>query len=132
MTPISLTSIFRYVLFFDSKGPIYQVKIIDYSIRYHESQCRIFQHFVPKGTTVNTDTYLAVLTKFNQLHRHKRPERFGEFGTAWGAEEWWFHQDNAPAHKSGLTMEWIEMEGWNVLTHSPYSPDLAVRNVCCR
>ena len=67
-----------YVLFFDSKGPIYQ-------------------HFVPKGTTVNTSTYIQMLKKFQKLHREKRPERFGDDGAAaGGAEEWFFHQDNAP------------------------------------
>ena len=34
-----------YVLFFDSRGPLYQ-------------------HFVPKGTTVNTSTYIQMLKKF--------------------------------------------------------------------
>ena len=38
---------------------------------------------------------------------------------------WFFHQDNAPAHKSGETMLWLDVEGWNLLFHAPYSPDLA-------
>ena len=38
-----------------------------------------------------------MLKKFQKLHREKRPERFGDDGAAaGGAEEWFFHQDNAP------------------------------------
>ena len=59
-----------------------------------KSLCPIFQHFVPRGTTVNTATYIAMLKKFKELHRDKRPERFGDEGEM--AEEWFFHQDNAP------------------------------------
>ena len=66
-----------YVLFFDSKGPIYQ-------------------HFVPKGTTINTTTYIKILQKFIRLHREKRPERYED-----GAE-WFFHQDNAPVRNLSL------------------------------
>ena len=29
------------------------------------------------------------------------------------------------AHKSRETMLWLEVEGWNLLIHAPYSPDLA-------
>ena len=93
-----------YCLFFDGRGAIYQ-------------------HFVPRGTTVNTATYIHILQKFESLHRSKRPERYGE-----NAEAWFFHQDNAPAHASGDTTMWLDAAGVNVLKHAPYSPDLAVRN----
>ena len=64
---------------------------------------------------------MAILDKFEELHRVKRPERFGP-----NAVEWFFHQDNAPAHKSGDTMTWLEVSGYKLIAHSPYSPDLAV------
>ena len=67
-----------YVLFFDARGAIYQ-------------------HFVPKGTTINTETYIRILEKFEELHRVKRPERFGPNATV----KWYFHQDNAPVRLSG-------------------------------
>ena len=35
-----------------------------------------------------------MLKKFGSLHRGKRPERFQDDGEM--AEEWFFHQDNAP------------------------------------
>lgn len=94
-----------YVLFFDSRGPIYQ-------------------HFVPKGTTVNTETYIRILEGFEKRHREKRPERFGDNAVR---VRWFFHHDNAPAHASGDTKMWLEVSGYNVLQHAPYSPDLAVR-----
>ena len=34
------------------------------------------------------------------------------------------------AHKSAETMLWIAVEGWPLLYHAPYSPDLAVRMLC--
>ena len=56
-----------------------------------------------------------------KLHKEKRPERFRDDDP----EEWFFHQDNAPAHKSGDTMLWLDLEEFKLLIQSPYSPDLA-------
>ena len=39
-----------------------------------------------------------------------------------------FHQDNAPAHKSVLTMAKINELKYDLLEHPPYSPDLAPSN----
>ena len=33
------------------------------------------------------------------------------------------------AHKSGDTMTWLEVSGYNLLKHAPYSPDLAVSDL---
>ena len=103
-----------------------------------------------------------MLEKFEELHRVKRPERFGP-----NAIGWFFHQDNAPvrirltdipdidtmipshigditfwasllsvvsqvslrfqAHTSNDTKTWLEVSGYNLIPHAPYSPDLAVR-----
>ena len=37
-----------------------------------------------------------MLKKFGSLHHGKRPERFQDDGEM--AEEWFFHQDNAPVN----------------------------------
>jgi len=37
-----------------------------------------------------------------------------------------FHQDNAPAHKSVLTMAKIKELQFELLEHPPYPPDLAL------
>ena len=36
-----------------------------------------------------------------------------------------FHQDNAPAHRSVVTMADVHNSGFELVDHSPYSPDLA-------
>ena len=37
----------------------------------------------------------------------------------------WFLQDNAPIHKSAATLRVMDEIGFDLLDHSPYSPDLA-------
>jgi len=39
-------------------------------------------------------------------------------------EQWYFQQDNAPAHKSKLVTEFLHGKGITCLDHPPYSPDL--------
>jgi histone-lysine N-methyltransferase SETMAR len=41
-----------------------------------------------------------------------------------------FYQDNAPAHKSVLTMEILRDLHYKLLGHLPYSPDLAPSDFC--
>lgn len=40
-------------------------------------------------------------------------------------DTWWFHHDNAPAHRSQQTMQFLQSSGLKLLEHPPYSPDLA-------
>lgn len=37
----------------------------------------------------------------------------------------WFHQDNAPSHKSMRTKAWLEKNKIDIMPAPPYSPDLA-------
>jgi histone-lysine N-methyltransferase SETMAR len=41
-----------------------------------------------------------------------------------------FHQDNAPAHKSVLTMGKLRDVHYELLEHPPYFPDLAPSDFC--
>lgn len=36
-----------------------------------------------------------------------------------------FHQDNAPAHRALLTQQFLQNNNFEVVSHAPYSPDLA-------
>ena len=92
-----------YVLFFDSKGPIYQhfVPKVRPSVTQNLRNglfmipicdAKTCVTYRSQGTTVNTATYITMLKKFDELHRRKRPERFRDDDP----EEWFFHQDNAP------------------------------------
>lgn len=51
--------------------------------------------------------------------RKKRPEKADQL------ENIILHQDNAPAHTASSTQLEIDVLGFEKLTHSPYSPDLA-------
>lgn len=86
------------ILFFDFEGPIYQ-------------------HHVPKATTINSKYYCEVLERFLTHLRRKRPEKF--------KGEWLLHQDNARPHTSRETSAFLEAKKIKLLGHPAYSPDLA-------
>ena len=87
-------------------------------IPFLDSQGIIHVGWVPRGQTVNKEYYLDVLRKFRESMRKKRPQQ-------WRSGQWWFHQDNAPCHKSTLVTNWMTNRGMKVVWHPPYSPDLA-------
>ena len=68
--------------------------------------------WVSRGQTVNKDYYLAVLKQFREKEEAS-------------AVEGWFHQDNAPCHRSMLVTNWKADKGMKTVWHPPYSPDLA-------
>ncbi len=39
--------------------------------------------------------------------------------------EWFFHWDNAPVHTAGDVQDWFAANSIQLLSHPPYSPDLA-------
>lgn len=87
-------------------------------IPFFDSQGIIHIEWVPQGQTVNKEYYLNVLKRFREKMRWKRPQQ-------WRSGQWWFHQDNAPCHKSTLVTSWMADRGMKVVQHPPYSPDLA-------
>lgn len=72
---------------------------------------------MPRGSTINSEAYVSTLTKlkkrFQRLRRHNNP---GDV---------LIQHDNARPHTSLRTSEHIAKQGWTVLPHPPYSPDLA-------
>ena len=44
--------------------------------------------------------------------------------------QWYFHQDNAPVHKSILVTDYLTKMGIKSVPHRPYSPDLAPCDFC--
>jgi histone-lysine N-methyltransferase SETMAR len=85
--------------FFDAKGIIHHV-------------------FVPGNQTVNGKFYKEVIKKLNARVHRARPE-FQESGS------WYLLPDIAPAHSLGVVPEFLAKRGILVLSHPPYSPDLA-------
>jgi hypothetical protein len=74
--------------------------------------------FVPPNTTVNSDFYCDVLRHLRENVRRKRPE-------LWCNHNWLLHHDNAPAHMSLKTTEFVTNNNMVIIPHLPYSPDLA-------
>lgn len=77
----------------------------------------IFIDYLQKGTTINSDYYCALLDRLKAEIANKRPHL--------QKKKVLFHQDNAPCHRSMKTMAKLNELGFELLTHPPYSPDLA-------
>ena len=77
-----------------------------------------FFELLPDNTTINSEVYCHQLDKLNDSLKQKRPELINRKGVV-------FHQDNARPRTSLLTRQKLLQLGWDILPHSPYSPDLA-------
>ncbi len=73
-------------------------------------------HEFVHGQTVNTQLFIQVLGCFEAAMRRKRPGLRGKF---------YLHLDNASSHTSRDIRLHLLFTGQQVLTHPPYSPDLA-------
>ena len=74
--------------------------------------------FVPEGTTVNQHFYKEVLTRLIARIRRSRRD-------LWESKRWFLHHDNAPAHAAISIQQFLAQKQLPVLSHPPYSPDLA-------
>lgn len=77
----------------------------------------ILVDFMPKGTTINSDAYIATLNKLKNRLRRCRPNL--------NMDGVLLQHDNARPHTSLRTRQEITRHGWTTLPHPPYSPDLA-------
>jgi len=77
----------------------------------------ILLDFLEPGQTINSDRYIATLTKLKARISRVRPEK--------KKTTFLLQHDNARPHTSLKTVEHIANLGWTVLPHPPYSPDLA-------
>ena len=68
------------------------------------------------GQTINSDRYIATVTKLKARISRVRPEKKTTF---------LLQHDNARSHANLKTMEHIVKLGWTVLPHPLYSRDLA-------
>ena len=76
----------------------------------------ILSHAVPKGQSVNSMYYSKVLRRYLMRALARKPHDGGFI----------LHQDNVPAHASQEVQTTIKTQlEAEILTHPPYSPDLA-------
>ena len=88
-----------YTIFFDTSGIVLQTP-------------------TPQGTSVTGKYYSTqILPKVKKHYEQKYPES--------GMQTISLHHDNAPAHSSNVVREFLTANNIDVLSHPPYSPDLA-------
>ncbi|UYV75170.1 hypothetical protein LAZ67_12002729 [Cordylochernes scorpioides] len=68
------------------------------------------------NATVNKDLYISQLHRVNEAIQHKIPDRQGQI---------FLLHDNARPHVAQIVKAALQKLEWEVLQHSPYSPDLA-------
>jgi hypothetical protein len=78
----------------------------------------IIHKFVPKKRTANGKFHREVIKKLVARVHRLRPE-FQESGS------WYVLPDSVQGHSSGFVSEFLAKRGIPVLSHPPYSPDLA-------
>jgi hypothetical protein len=78
----------------------------------------VYREFDPPNTMVNSDFYRDVLRHSRGNVWQKRPE-------LWHNHNWLLHHDNAPAHTSLKTTEFVTNGNMAIIPHPPYSLDLA-------
>ncbi len=88
----------RLTVFFDSKGIVYT-------------------EFKDEGT-VTSEIYIQTLRKFREAMRRKCQD-------TWNNQSFLLLQDNAPAHVSNMALDYFHRVKMTLLSHPPYSPDLA-------
>ena len=71
------------------------------------------------GEIINGERYRTQLICLKKAIAEKRPEY------ATRHEEIFFHHDNARPHVAIPVKNYLQNSGWEVLSHPPYSPDLA-------
>ncbi|CAK9801097.1 Mariner Mos1 transposase [Anthophora plagiata] len=101
------------------KSCLEKSKIKTMLIVFYDSKGIIHKEFVPSGTTVTAEYYLAVLKRLvGRVHRI-RPE-YRE------PSSWRLLHDNAPAHRSLIVTDFLTKNDIFLLQHPPYSLDLAL------
>lgn len=78
----------------------------------------VYYEVLPHGLTLNSNLYCKQLDNLNEAIAKKRPEISNRKGVV-------SHHGNARPHTSLMTRQKLTDLGWEVLTHPPYSPDLA-------
>lgn len=99
-----------------SKAEIHQKKIM-LSVWWDHKGILYFE-LMPQNQTINSNVYVEQLEKLKDAIEEKRPALSNRKGVV-------FHHDNARPHTSLVTRQKLLELGWDVLSHPPYSPDLA-------
>ncbi|GFS51748.1 histone-lysine N-methyltransferase SETMAR [Trichonephila clavipes] len=77
----------------------------------------VYYELLKQGRTINADLYCNQPDKLNAAIKEKRPALASRKGIV-------FHHDNARPHTAMVTQQKLNLLGWEVLGHPPYSPDI--------
>ncbi|XP_073986846.1 histone-lysine N-methyltransferase SETMAR-like [Rhodnius prolixus] len=91
---------------------------LDKLITGDEKKGPVYYELLKQEKTINADLYCNQLDKLNAAIKEKRPALASRKGIV-------FHHDNARPHTAMLTQQKLNALGWEVLSHPPYSPDIA-------
>lgn len=80
---------------------------------FWDSKGVILVDFLEKKRTMNSEYYCDLLTRTRSLRR--KPRNF----------PLWLLHDNAPIHTSQRTLNTLNTTGFELISHPPYSPDMA-------
>jgi len=84
---------------------------------FWDSESVLLTDYLEKGKTVSCTYYAGLIHKLREVIKEKRRGKLTQ-GVL-------LHHDNAPAHTSHVTTATIHDCGFELLSHPPYSPDLA-------
>jgi len=79
----------------------------------------VYHELLKPGETVNTDRYRQQIINLNHALIEKRPEWARRHGKVI------LQHDNAPSHTARAVKDTLKTLNWEILSHPPYSPDLA-------
>ena len=78
----------------------------------------VYFELLPRNQTIYSNVYCCQLIKLDKEIKENRPELATRKGVI-------FHRDNGRPHTSLVTRKKLLVLGWEVILHSPYSPELA-------
>jgi transposase len=82
---------------------------------FWDSAGSILIDYLGKGETISAARYVQMLNKLRRALRERRPKKKTAIN----------QHDNAGPHTARLTLQTIRKNGWELLSHPPYSPDFA-------
>jgi histone-lysine N-methyltransferase SETMAR len=93
------------------------------AIRFLNAQNVLLVEFMPRGTTINAETYCATLRRSRYAIQNRRRGLLSS-GVM-------LLHDNARPHAAVRTQAVLQEFGWEVFEHPAYSPDLAPSDFTC-
>jgi len=93
-----------------------QIQGENYDYCFFDSRGIVHKGFVPPGQTVNHVFYKDILERLRKRVQRIRTDI---------ADDWVLHHDKVPAHTALSIREFVAKKNIPVISHPPYSPDLA-------